>query len=50
MGFKFDSEAFIREMEEINGVEDSFLDYEEYEEWYGECYEQITERGLRGGL
>ena len=42
----FDSEAFIREMEEINGVEDSFLDYEEYEEYY----EQITERSLRGGL
>ena len=43
---KFDSEAFIREMESINGVEDSFLDYEDYEEHY----EQITERELRGGL
>ena len=46
----FDSEAFIREMEEIDGVEDAPMDYEEYEKWYGECYEQITERGLRGGI
>ena len=29
---KFDSEAFIREMESINGVEDSPMDYEDYEE------------------
>ena len=43
---KFDSEAFIREMESINGVEDSFLDYDDYEEY---C-EEITERELRGGL
>ena len=43
---KFDSEAFIREMESIQGVEDSPMDYEEYEEYY----EQITERELRGGL
>ena len=43
---KFNSEAFIREMEEIDGVEDSFLDYEDYEEYY----EEITERELRGGL
>ena len=42
----FDSEAFIREMESIQGVEDSPMDYEEYEEYY----EQITERELRGGL
>ena len=43
---KFDSEAFIKEMESINGVEDSFLDYDDYEEYQ----EQITERELRGGL
>ena len=42
----FDSEAFIKEMEEINGVEDSFLSYEDYEEYY----EEIIERELRGGL
>ena len=43
---KFDSEAFIEEMESIQGVEDSPMDYEDYEEYY----EQITERELRGGL
>ena len=41
---KFDSESFIREMESIPGVEDSPMDYEEYEE------EQISERELRGGI
>ena len=46
MKYNFDSEAFIREMESIPGVEDSPMDYEEYEEYY----EQITERELRGGL
>ena len=43
---KFDSEAFIKEMESIQGIEDSPLDYEEYEEHQT----QITERELRGGL
>ena len=43
---KFDSEAFIREMESINGVEDSPMDYEDYEEYCS----QITERELRGGI
>ena len=43
---KFNSEAFIREMESINGVEDTPIDYDEYEEYYA----QITERELRGGL
>ena len=42
----FDSKSFIEEMEEIDGVEDSSLDYEDYEE----CQEQITERELRGGI
>ena len=42
----FDSKSFIEEMEEIDGVEDSPLDYEDYEEYQ----EQITERGLRGGI
>ena len=46
---KFDSEAFIKEMEEMYGVEDLPLDYEEYEN-YIEEYEKQTERDLRGGI
>ena len=46
---KFDSEAFIKEMEEIYGVEDLPLDYEESEN-YIEEYEKQTERDLRGGM
>ena len=42
----FDSKSFIDEMEEIDGVEDAPMDYEEYEEYQ----EQITERELRGGI
>ena len=47
--YKFDSDSFIKEMEEIYGVEDLPLDYEEYEN-YIEEYEKQTERGLRGGM
>ena len=48
--YKFDSEAFIKEMEELNkGIEESPLDYEEFESWYKE-YQQETERGLKGDL
>ena len=47
--YKFDSESFIRGLEEIYGVEDLPLDYEEYEN-YIEEYEKQTERGLRGGM
>ena len=43
---KFNSEAFIKEMESIPGVEDTPMDYEEYEEYQ----EQISERELRGGI
>ena len=46
---KFDSEAFIKEMESLDGVEETPLDFEEYENWYEE-YQQETERGLRGGM
>ena len=46
MEFKFDSEALIRELESIQGVEDTPIDYDEYEEYHA----QITERELRGGL
>ena len=48
--YKFDSEAFIKEMEELNkGIEENPLDYEEFESWYEE-YQQETERGLKGDL
>ena len=46
---RFNSDEFIKEMEEIYGVEELPLDYEDYED-YMEAYEQITERDLRGGL
>ena len=46
---KFDSESFIKEMEEIYGVEDLPLDYEDFEN-YIEEYEKQTERDLRGGM
>ena len=44
---KFDSETFIKEMESLEGVEETPLDYEEYEE---EEYERMNERDLKGGL
>ena len=47
--YKFDSDSFIRGLEEIYGVEDLPLDYEEYEN-YIEEYEKQTERDLRGGI
>ena len=47
--YKFDSDSFIKEMEEIYGVEELPLDYEEYEN-YIEEYEKQTERDLRGGM
>ena len=46
---RFNSDEFIKEMEEIYGVEDLPLDYEEYEN-YIEEYEKQTERDLRGGI
>jgi hypothetical protein len=47
--YKFDSEAMIKELEEIYGVDESLLDYEEFEEFMEE-YEQINERDLRGDI
>lgn len=44
---KFDSEAFIKELESLEGVEETPLDYEEYEQ---EEYEKITERDLKGDM
>ena len=46
--YKFDSDAFIKEMEELGGVEETPLDYEEYEAYmYYKDKEQITERDLK---
>ena len=45
--YKFDSEAFVAEMESLDGVEETPLDYEEFESWQ---YEKITERDLKGDL
>ena len=47
--YKFDSDSFIKEMEEIYGVEELPLDYEDFEN-YIEEYEKQTERGLKGDL
>ena len=50
--FKFDSDAFIKEMEELEkGVEETPIDYEEYETYmYYKDKEQITERDLKGDM
>ena len=45
--YKFDSEAFIKEMESLEGVEETPLDFEEFEL---EEYEKMNERDLRGGI
>ena len=47
--YKFDSDSFIRGLEEIYGIEELPLDYEEYEN-YIEEYEKQTERDLRNDL
>ena len=44
---KFDSEAFIKELESLEGVEETPLDYEDFEL---EEYEKMNERDLRGGM
>ena len=44
---KFDSEAFIKEMESLEGVAETPLAYEEFEL---EEYEKMNERDLRGGI
>ena len=46
--YKFDSEVFIAEMEELEGVEETLLDYEEFESWYEN--ELQTERDLKNDL
>ena len=44
---KFDSDSFIKEMENLEGVEETPLDYEDFEL---EEYEKMNERDLRGGI
>ena len=46
---KFDSEAMIKGLEELYGVEDLPLDYEEYED-YIEEYKRMTERDLKNDI
>ena len=46
--YKFDSEAMIKELEEIYGVDESLLDYEEFEEFME--HEEMTERDLKNDL
>ena len=48
--YKFDSEAVIRELEEIYGVEETPLDYEEFEIWLNNQYGEITERELKNDI
>ena len=45
--YKFDSDSFIAEMESLEGVEETPLDYEEFEL---EEYERMNERDLRVGI
>ena len=45
---KFDSESFIKEMESLEGVEETPLDFEEFESWYEN--ELQTERDLKNDL
>ena len=44
---KFNSDEFIKEMEELEGVEETPLDFEEFEIWQ---YEKMTERDLKNDL
>lgn len=49
--YKFDSDAFIKEMEELEGVKETPLDYEEYEAYlFFKEHEKQYERDLRGGF
>ena len=48
---KFNSDEFIKEMEELNrGVEEIPLDYEEFEIWLNNQYGEITERELKSDI
>ena len=45
---KFNSDEFIKEMESLDGVEETPLDFEEFESWYEN--ELQTERDLKNDL
>ena len=45
--YKFDSDSFIAEMESLEGVEETPLDYEDFEQ---EEYERMNERDLKGDM
>ena len=47
---KFDSEAFIKEMESLEGVEETPLDYEEFEIRLNNQHEEMTERELKNDI
>ena len=46
--YKFDSEKMIKELEEIYGVDDTPISYEDFEEFMQ--HEEMTERELKGDL
>ena len=46
--YKFDSEVFIAEMEELEGVDETPLDYEVFVSWYEN--ELQTERDIKNDL
>ena len=46
--YKFDSEAMIKELEEIYGVDNTPISYEEFEEFMQ--HEEMTERDLKNDL
>ena len=47
---KFDSDSFIKEMESLEGVEETPLDYEEFEIWLNNQHEEMTERKLKNDI
>ena len=48
--YKFDSEKMIKELEEVYGVDETPLDYEEFEIWLNNQHEEMTEKDLRGDI
>ena len=46
--YKFDSEAMIKELEEVYGIDETPISYEDFEEFMQ--HEEMTERDLRGGM
>ena len=47
---KFDSYSLIKEMESLESVEETPLDYEEFEIWLNNQYGEITERELKNDI